>query len=469
MSISHTSKFFNRVLLLIAFFTILFTTVHAAKFNLTDSKVVKVNLAFEQYATQSSNYHSHNDQFTPIRYQASNAVDGNTDGSMSRDSVTRTKNEKGAWWKVDLGSEKKINRIVIYNRTDCCKKRLKNYRVSISTKVNFKTHTYQQDFHDVPDPKKSIFLGRQGIQGRYVKIQLLGKNFLSLAEVRVMGSDVECDWACQLGSANSIGGEHRCALKTYDRVVCWGRNNLYQATPPKGLIAKQIALGTRHSCAIKMDGSVKCWGSNHSNESEVPKGLIAKQIALGTLYSCALTNKNKVVCWGYNIFNQTTPPKGLKAKQIASGSLHSCAIGTDNSVACWGNNSENQATPPKGLIAKQITLGSFFSCAIKMNDSVTCWGNNSGNQATPPKGLKARQIASGYDHTCAIKMDDSVVCWGDPSVVDFGAPEGLIAKKVISATRGSCAIKKMDNSVVCWGAGRRSANRPPKDLIAEQL
>jgi hypothetical protein len=43
----------------------------------------------------------------------------------------------------------------------------------ISNKADFSTHTYQQDFHVVPDPKKTIQLGVLGKQGRYVRIQLL--------------------------------------------------------------------------------------------------------------------------------------------------------------------------------------------------------------------------------------------------------------------------------------------------------
>jgi hypothetical protein len=42
----------------------------------------------------------------------------------------------------------------------------------------------------VPDPKKTIQLGVLGKQGRYVRIQLLDKDYLSIAEVQVMGVDL---------------------------------------------------------------------------------------------------------------------------------------------------------------------------------------------------------------------------------------------------------------------------------------
>jgi hypothetical protein len=100
-------------------------------------------------------------------------------------STTHTNNDQNAWWRVDLGTVNTINQIIIYNRTDCCKNRLDNYRVIISTES---TDTYQADFAYAPNPKAIIDFGKQGKQGRYVKIQLLGKNYLSLAEVEVISS-----------------------------------------------------------------------------------------------------------------------------------------------------------------------------------------------------------------------------------------------------------------------------------------
>jgi hypothetical protein len=41
-------------------------------------------------------------------------VDGNTDGEFLNSSTTHTKDERGAWWQVDLGSKKNIKQIIIY-------------------------------------------------------------------------------------------------------------------------------------------------------------------------------------------------------------------------------------------------------------------------------------------------------------------------------------------------------------------
>jgi hypothetical protein len=62
-----------------------------------------------------------------------------TDGKFLDGSVTHTNYEQGAWWQVDLGGQKNIKQIIIYNRTDCCANRLSNYQVSISNKADFST------------------------------------------------------------------------------------------------------------------------------------------------------------------------------------------------------------------------------------------------------------------------------------------------------------------------------------------
>ncbi|VVH64134.1 hypothetical protein BSPLISOX_450 [uncultured Gammaproteobacteria bacterium] len=205
---------------------------------ITNIDVGTVNLALGKPATQSSYYETD-------RYYASQAVNGDTRGVWYTNSITHTKYEQGAWWQVDLGSEKNIKQIVIYNRTDCCANRLSNYQVSISNKADFSTHTYQQDFHVAPNPKKIIQLNALGKQGRYVRIQLLDKDYLSLAEVQVMGGSVdslrfsEVDYS---GAYNNFGG--------------W-----YNAPN----ISNENAFA-----ALKADGSITEWGSSDSGGTGAP-------------------------------------------------------------------------------------------------------------------------------------------------------------------------------------------------------
>ncbi|VVM21038.1 hypothetical protein BSPWISOXPB_6341 [uncultured Gammaproteobacteria bacterium] len=70
-----------------------------------------------------------------------------------------------------------------------CANRLSNYQVSISNKQTSAPISINKTFMSHPIPKKIIQLDASGKQGRYVRIQLLDKDYLSLAEVQVMGVD----------------------------------------------------------------------------------------------------------------------------------------------------------------------------------------------------------------------------------------------------------------------------------------
>ena len=78
------------------------------------------NLALSSNASQSS-------QFGDA--SADRAIDGNTDGSFGKKSVSHTNDETKPWLEIDLGAEKEIDQIKIYNRRDRLESRLKNFWV----------------------------------------------------------------------------------------------------------------------------------------------------------------------------------------------------------------------------------------------------------------------------------------------------------------------------------------------------
>jgi RHS repeat-associated protein len=114
---------------------------------------------------------------------ASRAVDGNTDGNWVNNSVTHTYLENQPWWQVDLGSMQSIQSIDIWNRTDCCSNRLTNFNVYLlDESFNVVTST------SVPGQAASPTTIQLSGTARYVKIQLVGTDYLSLAEVQVWGN-----------------------------------------------------------------------------------------------------------------------------------------------------------------------------------------------------------------------------------------------------------------------------------------
>lgn len=146
---------------------------------------IPTNIALGKTAKQSSNYR---------RGLANLAIDGNTDGNYNKHSLTHTNNDNGAYWQVDLGAVHDIATIKLYNRTDCCAERLTNYTIWVTedgnwpnaTNIDWKEATEFTNANDANS--KPLYTFNKNCTGRWVRIRLNGKNFLSLAEVEVFGS-----------------------------------------------------------------------------------------------------------------------------------------------------------------------------------------------------------------------------------------------------------------------------------------
>ena len=126
---------------------------------------------------------------TEFSGSARRAIDGNTDGVFSRNSVTHTAYESRPWWQLDLGSVQAIGSLVLYNRTDCCSNRLSNFNVYVSSSpigTNPDTQAGVRAFA-YPGTVGATVTIPTNTTGRYVRIQLNGTNYLSLAEVKVGG------------------------------------------------------------------------------------------------------------------------------------------------------------------------------------------------------------------------------------------------------------------------------------------
>lgn len=137
-------------------------------------------------ATQSS---------TGFGAEASRAIDGNRDGSFFNGSVTHTRDEEGSWWEVDLGVERSVMRVGVYNRTGGAQIRLSNYRITALDSAG--VELAHEDFYVEEGfaPCFSKWDLPVGISARKVRVELLGPNraddyVLSLAEVEVLGSEI---------------------------------------------------------------------------------------------------------------------------------------------------------------------------------------------------------------------------------------------------------------------------------------
>ncbi|HEX5102989.1 MAG TPA: DUF1549 domain-containing protein, partial [Pirellulaceae bacterium] len=107
------------------------------------------NIALKGTAKQSS---------TDFEGEAKRAIDGDTNGNYyEANSTTHTRIEADPWWEVDLGGDKRIERITLWNRTDggdAIGSRLAGYKVAIldaERKV-----VWQQAPADFPKPTTEL-------------------------------------------------------------------------------------------------------------------------------------------------------------------------------------------------------------------------------------------------------------------------------------------------------------------------
>lgn len=144
----------------------------------------ETNLARGRAAVQTS---------TDYNAPASRAVDGSRRGNFFDGSVTHTARDTQPYWQLDLGAVADVSRIVIYNRTDCCASRLSNFHVYTSespisgrwsTQAKYQRGVSDYDFPGTAGATVTINVNKRA---RYIRVQLDGINYLSLAEVEVIG------------------------------------------------------------------------------------------------------------------------------------------------------------------------------------------------------------------------------------------------------------------------------------------
>jgi len=138
----------------------------------TNTNTSTQNLALSGQASQSTTRHGGD---------ANKAIDNNTNGNWSAGSITHTATQNNAWWQVELAQTSEIDRIEIYNRTNCCSDRLSNFTVSVLNEND--AVVWSQFYANHPSPSLSINLDAVG---KSVRVNLNGT--LSLAEVKVYGT-----------------------------------------------------------------------------------------------------------------------------------------------------------------------------------------------------------------------------------------------------------------------------------------
>ena len=170
------------------------------------------NIAFGKSSNSSGNYPGSTN---------SKANDGNNDGNWSNGSVYHSNNghfdnsnDVGGpqFWEVDLGDESQtIDRIIISNRSDCCKERLNNWLLSIyDYNKNLK---WARIYPNHPNPKVTIDIKASDNDMNNIKIKDYNKSRFNRFFYRVSNTEYN----------SKQGWTNQCAEECHKN-VCEGEN-----------------------------------------------------------------------------------------------------------------------------------------------------------------------------------------------------------------------------------------------------
>jgi hypothetical protein len=248
---------------------ILITPLNFSNSNLYDNGVFRIQepeSAFEiasidKPSTQSS-----------ISYNApsSRVFDGNKDGVFSSGTTNHTEAELSPWVQVDLTAVKKIDRIRIFNRSDCCSDRLDGYTVFVSKAPISPIESFQSL---KMNPTVLSFPGLDGgleaeipikENGRYVRVQLNPKvdsrRILHLAEVEVI-----------VAKSVSSSGDAKNSITDVNFSSNFAGNSIIEFTTTGEMSVRYLPWVSNYSNFI-LNGSKITIGSNSSAIFEVPSG-----------------------------------------------------------------------------------------------------------------------------------------------------------------------------------------------------
>ena len=239
------------------------------------------NLALGKPTSQSSNY--------PHPWAAAgNAADGNTEGNFASVSVTHTNYDYGAWWQVDLQSVESVGNVVVWNRTDCCGDRLSNFNLLVSSDgVSWQSYAHP----GAAGQQTSFAVNRAA---RYVKVQLNGANYLSLAEVQVF-------------PPTPVMGSARCGDKV--RVKSWKGDYLHRPDSPQGVTTWSHGDWTLE-CRSNGSIQLRSWKGDYLHRPDSPQGVTTWAFGEWTVENTS-NGRFQLRSWRGDYLHRPDSPQGV--------------------------------------------------------------------------------------------------------------------------------------------------------------
>ncbi|XP_072048480.1 fucolectin-like [Amphiura filiformis] len=124
------------------------------------------------------------------RSTSDHAVDGITNGYYFSDSCTHTafNNVGNPWWAVDIQQDECVDKVVLYNRADCCEERLEGAIVRVGSNPDYGQNPECESRVSMDQISSASPVDRIEIEcnlsGQYISVELPRWDLLTLCEVK---------------------------------------------------------------------------------------------------------------------------------------------------------------------------------------------------------------------------------------------------------------------------------------------
>jgi hypothetical protein len=247
-----------------------------------------------------------------------------------------------------------------------------------------------------------------------------------------------------------------CAIRTDNTLVCWGRDEMAQATPPTGTF-KRVAVSSKRGCAIRTDNTLACWGTYTGETAYPPPTGTFTQISADAHGFCGVRTNGELACWNHywssgatdGTFIDVDPGDFGGNGERGSG----CGVRTDLSVTCWGPDPFSPLRTPPAASFTQVAVSSGSACGLRTDGAAQCWGL--WPSATPGPFVSVTPY-------CGLRTDGAIVCWSTRNLQP-PAPTGQF-----SQFEATCGVL-VGGTLKCWGEPGPSRNLCCKGTLAPPL
>ena len=276
-------------------------------------------------------------------------------------------------------------------------------------------------------------------------------------------------------SSVSAGGQHHCALRVNQSVICFGSNYSGDTYNPPGKYSA-VSAGAAFACAVHVDQAIVCW----SIYRQLPSDFVGDEDGTGSLSGTSLPRKLNVLnspSGRYTAVSASLDPhscheapghEGVRVV-VCSDSASACALGVDQAITCWGDNPHGQTNAPSGRFI-DISVGGLHACALGVDQAIACWGDNSHGQTDAPSG-RFISVSAGIVQSCGVKLEGTIVCWGYSNDIGIrivrDVPSGHFST-IATAPEAACAIR-IDSTLACWGSRQNEFGFSPVDRLKQKF